>query len=145
MKNVSLVLIGAALCGGLLTGCTSVESTQKFNAIGLGTADEKAVCLAYVEIPGYYFFGLPIITGSAMGDGSMSVFMDNLKAEHAIHLLTSEAKRRGAARMVEVQIGRSEQTIGPFVTKSVMFASGVGVRTKAQAVKQAQTQFELEP
>ena len=144
MKKMSL-WIGAAFCGALLAGCTSVESTQKFNAIGLGTADEKAVCLAYVEIPGYYLFGLPIITGSAMGDGAMSVFMDNLQAEHAVHLLTTEAKRRGAARMVDVQVGLSERTICLFLTKSVMYASGVGVRTKAQAVKQAQTQFELEP
>ena len=62
MKKV-FVLCGA-LVAVLLSGCSTVESTQKFNALGLGTPNEKAVCQSYVQISGFFFFGLPIIVGS---------------------------------------------------------------------------------
>ena len=70
----------------VLSGCTSVESTQKFNGLGLGGKEEKAVCLTHVTMTGFYFFGLPIIVGSAAEDGKSAVFMDTLKAEHAVAL-----------------------------------------------------------
>ena len=72
MKKV-FVLCGV-LAVALLSGCSTVESTQKFNAMGLGTPNEKAVCHTYVEIPGLFFFGLPIIVGSPKGDNEWTMF-----------------------------------------------------------------------
>lgn len=147
MKRKTISLIGAAalVCGGLFSGCTSVSSTQKFNAIGMGTVNEKAVCLTHVEIPGYFFLGLPIFVGSAMGDGEMAIFMNTLTPENVVNLLTREAKKRGAARMIDVQVTTSEHSVFPFITKEVIQGSGIGVRTKAQAAKQAQIEYDLEP
>ena len=51
MKRTILAVCGAVLAGAMFCGCTTVESTQKFNALGLGTPNEKAVCQTFVEIP----------------------------------------------------------------------------------------------
>ena len=77
-----------------LTGCTTVESTQKFNAVQLGTQDEKHICQSYVQIPGYFFLGLPIIVGSAKGDGQTTMFRYNLTTENVMYLLTKEDARK---------------------------------------------------
>jgi hypothetical protein len=70
MKKLLLALIA----GTVLAGCTTVESTQRFNAMGLGTPNEKAVCQSFVEIPGVFFCGLPIFVGGNKGDGDWTVF-----------------------------------------------------------------------
>ena len=139
-KNIACAALAAL---AVLSGCTSVESTQKFNGLGLGSKEEKAVCLTHVTMTGYYLFGLPLITGSAAEDGKSAVFMDKLKAEHAVALLTREAKARGAARVSNVTVDYCDfPTLLPFVSKRIYQASGVGVRTKKEAVRYAQTEFE---
>ena len=126
MKKV--VLFAAAAVAAVITGCTTVESTQVFNRMGLGNPDEKAVCVTHVEMPGYYLFGLPIITGSPKGDGEWSMFRYNQTTANVIYLLTKEAKERKAARVINVQVTKSEVPVMiPFVSKHVIQASGVGV------------------
>ena len=104
MLKKMIVLLAAAV---LFTGCTTIESTQKFNAVNLGTADEKAVCQTLVEMDGYYFLGLPIIVGSAKGDGQFTFFRRNLTNENVIFLLTQTVKRHGANRMINVHVSTS--------------------------------------
>ena len=137
----------AAACGmaALFCGCTTVESTQVFNRMGLGTPNEKAVCQTYVEIPGYFLFGLPIITGSPAGDGEWSLFRYNLNTTNVIHLLTKEAKERRAARVVNVQVTTTETFILPFFSKRTIQASGTGVRSKDAAVDQARQEYDSQP
>ena len=138
------VVAGAAAV--LFSGCTTVESTQVFNRMGLGTPNEKAVCQTYVEIPGYFLFGLPIITGSPRGDGEWSMFRYNLTTKNVVHLLTKEAKERQAARVVNVQVSSYESfTIMPFLTKRSIQASGTGVRNRDAAIRQAAESFDNEP
>jgi len=147
MNKIALLLgAGVLAIGVALTGCTSVESTRKFNRMGLGTPDERAICQTYVEIPGYYLWGLPIVTGSPKGDGEWSLFRFNQTAENAVMLLTREAKMRGAARVVNVSIGTSESYILLWILhKKVLFASGTGVRTKGAAMEQAAKDFDSQP
>ena len=92
MKKTLLLLTVAAVTAAIFAGCTTVESTQKFNRVSLGSGNEKAVCQTFVEIPGYYFFGIPIVVGSIKGDGSWTMFRDNVTTENAIYLLTKEIK-----------------------------------------------------
>lgn len=127
MKKV--MLFAAAAIAAIITGCTTVDSTQVFNRMGLtANPNEKAVCVTHVEIPGYYFFGLPIITGSPKGDGEWSLFRYNLTATNAMYLLTKEVKERKAARVVNVQVNKTETvTWIPFIMKQTIQASGVGV------------------
>ena len=139
----SLLFAAAAL---LFAGCTTVESTQRFNALGLGTPQEKAVCFTTVQISGLYFFGLPIMTGGNKGDGDWSLFHWQLTTNNVVYLLTKEAKSKGAARVINVQVSRDSTALGlPFFFFNTIQASGTGVRTKSAAVNQAAQQYDREP
>ena len=132
-------------CAAAFTGCTTVESTQVFNRMGLGTPNEKAVCQTYVEIPGYFIFGLPIITGSPAGDGEWSLFRYNLNTTNAVYLLTKEAKARQAARVINVQVRTTETFIFFGLTKRTIQASGTGVRSRNSAINQAAMEHDRMP
>jgi len=143
MKKSLFAVAAAAL---LLTGCTSIESTQKFNALGLGTPNEKAVCQTLVQIPGYFFFGLPIFVGSNKGDNEWTMFEWSLTTENVVYLLTKEVKSKGAARVINVQITRTKNPLLlPFFSYETIQASGTGVRTKGAAIRQAVQQYEMQP
>lgn len=144
MKKMLLYSLAIATAA-VFTGCTTVESTQKFNRMGLGTPNEKAVCHTFVEIPGYYFFGLPIFVGSTRGDGTGTVFRNNLTAENAIYLLTKEAKMRKAARVVNVQVSSSESFIFFGICRRTIQASGTGVRTRGSALDNAAKEYDSQP
>ena len=126
----------------LFTGCTVIDSTQKFNAVNLGTSDEKAVCQTYVEIPGFFFLGLPIVVGSPKGDGQFSFFRFNLTNENVIYLLTRTVKSHGANRMINVHVSTTDQFLGfPFLSYRTIQGSATGLRGKSAAIKQVQQEF----
>ena len=135
----------AAITAAVFTGCTTVESTQKFNRMGLGTPNEKAVCQTFVEIPGYFFFGLPIVVGSTKGDGTWTMFRNNLTAENAVFLLTKEAKARRAARVVNVHVSGTDSFIFFGLSRRTIQASGTGVRTKGAALDNAAQEYDNQP
>ncbi|MBP5530568.1 MAG: hypothetical protein J6Y54_00875 [Lentisphaeria bacterium] len=141
------IVPGIALLLALAAGCSTVESTQKFNAMGLGTPNEKAVCHTYVEIPGIFFFGLPIIVGSPKGDNEWTVFQWTLNNENAVYMLTKEAKSKGAARVINVTVSRTHDSLSflPFLSYQTIQASGVGVRTKGAAIDRAAQQYDAAP
>ena len=144
MKKV--ILFAAAAIAAIITGCTTVDSTQVFNRMGLtANPSEKAVCVTHVEIPGYYFFGLPIFVGSTRGDGEGPVFRNNLTAENAIYLLTKEAKMRKAARVVNVQVHSTESFIFFGICRRTIQASGTGVRTRGSALDNAAREYDSQP
>ena len=144
MKKV-FVLCGV-LAVALLSGCSTVESTQKFNALGLGTPNEKAVCQTYVEIPGVFFFGLPIVVGSPKGDNEWTMFQWTLNSENAVYMLTKEAKSKGAARVINVNVSSTTDTVfPPFVSSRKFMASGTGVRSRSAAVNNAARQYDMAP
>lgn len=144
MKKV-IVLCGV-LALALLSGCSTVESTQKFNALGLGTPNEKAVCQTFVGIPGIFLFGLPIVVGSPKGDNEWTMFQWTLNNENAVYMLTKEAKTKGAARVINVTVSRTHDTLLlPFLSYQTIQASGVGVRTKGAAVDRAARQWDAAP
>ena len=134
-----LVLFAAVL---LFTGCTTIESTQKFNAVDLGSGEEKAICQTFVEIDGLYFCGLPLIVGSARGDGQCAFFRYNLTNENVIYLLTRTVKSHGANRMINVHVSTTEQSGGfPFLSFRTIQGSATGLRGKSAAIKQVNQEF----
>ena len=146
MKKMIVPCGALLLVLALLSGCSTVESTQKFNALGLGTPNEKAVCQTYVEIPGVFFFGLPIIVGSPKGDNEWTAFQFTLNNENAVYMLTKEAKSKGAARVINVTVSRTYDSLFlPFLTYQTMQASGVGVRTKGAALDRTARQWDAAP
>lgn len=141
----SFLLMLAALLAAVFTGCTTVESTQKFNRMGLGNPNEKAVCHTFVEIPGYYLFGLPIFVGSTKGDGTWTMFHNNLTAENAIYLLTKEAKARRAARVINVHVSATDSFVFFGLRRCSIQASGTGVRSRGAALDAAAQEFDRQP
>ncbi|MBR2373304.1 MAG: hypothetical protein IKA87_03640 [Lentisphaeria bacterium] len=141
-KNIFAI---AAAAGLLLAGCTSVESTQNFNGLACGTPNEKATCQILVQISGYYFLGLPMITGG-LGDNKFTFFTYTQTTDNAVWLLTKEAKSKGATRMINQNIMITESFVPfPFVSKRILNASATGVRSRSAAVRQATENYDREP
>lgn len=145
MMKKSVILTMAVLLAAVFAGCTTVESTQKFNRVGLGTPNEKAVCQSFVEIPGYYFFGLPIFVGSTRGDGTWTMFRNNLTTENAVYLLTKEIKSRRAARAVNVHVNTTDAFVFFGISRRTIQASGTGVRTRGSALDNAAQEYDSQP
>ncbi len=140
MKKILLAGAVAAIFG--MTGCTTVESTQKFNAVSLGDGTEKAVCQTYVKMSALYFCGLPIVSGSTRGDGCCTAFRYNLNNENIIYLLTKEAKSKGASRLINVSVSEdNDYSYLIFQVRSIQ-ASGTGVCSRDAAVRQAAKEFD---
>ena len=138
MFKKMLILFGAVL---LFSGCTTVESTQKFNAVDLGDGEDKAICQTFVEMDGVYFCGLPIITGSAKGDGQFAFFRFNLNNENIVYLLTRAVKNHGATRMTNVQVNSHTIPLFFLFTYRSMQGSATGLRGKSAALKQVRSEF----
>lgn len=143
MKKTILSLAAAA--GLFLAGCTSVESTQNFNGLACGTPTEKATCQILIQIPGFYFFGLPIVTGD-IADGKFTFFTYTQTTDNAVWMLTKEAKSKGATRLINQQIVVQETFVPfPFVSKKTMNISATGVRSRTAALRQARESYDREP
>ena len=142
MKKIILSLAAAAL---LLAGCTSVESTQNFNGLACGTPTEKATCQILIQIPGYYFFGLPIVTGD-LADGKFTFFTFTQTTDNAVWLLTKEAKSKGATRLINQNMVMIESFVPfPFVSKKILNVSATCVRSRSAAVRHARESYDREP
>ncbi len=125
----------------LFTGCTTIESTQKFNAVDLGSGEDKAVCQTFVEIDGLFFCGLPLIVGSARGDGQCALFRYNLTNENVVHLLTRAVKSHGATRMTNVQVNSNTIPIFLLFSYRSMQGSATGLRGKSAVMRQVKSEF----
>ena len=133
-----LVLFAAVL---LFTGCTTIESTQKFNAVDLGSGEEKAICQTFVEIDGLFFCGLPLIVGSARGDGQCAFFRYNLTNENIVYLLTRAVKSHGATRMTNVQVNSHTIPVFLLFSDRSMQGSATGLRGKSAVMRQVKSEF----
>ena len=138
-------LLSLAAAGLLLAGCTSVESTQNFNGLACGTPTEKATCQILIQIPGYYFLGLPLVTGD-LADGKFAFFTYTQTMDNAIWLLTKEAKSKGATRLINQNIVAFDSSVFfPFISKKTLNISATGVRSRSAAVRNARETYDREP
>ena len=138
MFKKMIVLFAAAL---LFTGCTTIESTQKFNAVDLGSGEDKAICQTFVEIDGIFFCGIPLIVGSARGDGQFTFFRPNLTNENVVYLLTRAVKSHGATRMTNVQVNSHTIPVFLLFTYRSMQGSATGLRGKSAVMRQVKSEF----
>ncbi len=129
-KMLTWFMVAGMVCVTFLSGCTTVESTQKFNAINVcNTASERAVCQSHVVMTGWYLFWcIPLFVGSAAGDGKCSMFQDTLTTENVMSLLTREVKSKGATRLLNVNVESSSSTFLLILSSCQIQASGTGVR-----------------
>ncbi len=101
-KSIVFAVAAAALC--FMTGCTTVETTKKFNSMGIG--DNRATPVAHVnaKIEGWYLFCIfPLLTGSVNDTGKCAGFTDTVTVENLVGLLTERARGKGGNRVLDLQ------------------------------------------
>ena len=98
-----------------------------------------------IQIPGFYFLGLPIVSGD-LADGKFTFFTYTQTTDNAVWMLTKEAKSKGATRLINQNILVTETYVPfPFVSKKIMNISATGVRSRSAAVRQARENYDREP
>lgn len=88
----------------ILTGCTSVKTTDKFNGMEL-TAVPKAKTVTHInaDIYGVYLFNfVPLFCGSSAASGKTSVFKDTVTLDNAMLHMTAAARNAGCNRVTDV-------------------------------------------
>ena len=107
-KIILLVLLTGILL--LLSACTSVEVGNKLNQQKITIGEETPIAHIYANCFGYYLFNcIPLVTGDTEDPNSFCMFEHTVKAENVVELLTKEAKKRGATRVIDIT-SQEEQT-----------------------------------
>ena len=104
MKKVLRYTVAAA-AGLLLSGCTFLEAAPKFNGLPVSeTAVNPPAVHLNVSMSGFYLFHcIPIATGSVGSVGKWAIFKDTVRVEHAVSVLTREARTQfGCTRVYDL-------------------------------------------
>lgn len=113
------------LCAVVLlatSGCTTLESTNKFNSMAIGDNGAKPVAHVYGRVSGWYLFGIfPLITGSVNDTGKCAVFTDTVTIENLVGLLTEKARGKGGNRVLDLQTQAGETS---FILLSYCYVEG---------------------
>lgn len=100
-KMIALAAVAAAAL--LFAGCTSIDSTDRFNSMPLDDAKYPPVAHVNVRMSGFYLFHcLPIVCGSAASSGKTAMFKDTVTLENAMRLMTKEARGMGGDRLHDI-------------------------------------------
>ncbi|QSH41452.1 hypothetical protein P0136_07975 [Lentisphaerota bacterium ZTH] len=102
MKKM-LSIVAFVVVTVVLTGCSSLETTEKFNSLGISTAKTKPVAHVNVDIWGVFLFNsIPIMSGSVNTAGKLSAFMDTVTLDNAMLMMTRRARGIGASKVLNV-------------------------------------------
>ncbi|MCP3967022.1 MAG: hypothetical protein GY750_13935 [Lentisphaerae bacterium] len=102
MKKM-LSLVAVAVAAVVLTGCSSLETTDHFNSLGVATSRTKPIAHINVNIWGVFLFNsIPIMSGSVNSAGKLSAFMDTATLDNAMLMMTRRARGIGASKVLDV-------------------------------------------
>ncbi|WP_176014153.1 hypothetical protein [Victivallis sp. Marseille-Q1083] len=102
IKRWTLPLLAAVSLLGIATGCSSVESASSFNALGVAATPTQAISHLNSTIYGYYFFGIPILTGSVGRSNSCAIFTDTVTLDKALLQMNKVARAQGASKVINL-------------------------------------------
>lgn len=103
MIKKMMLSLTALLFVAVLTGCTAIDTTSKFNTMPVNDTRYPAVAHVNVRITGFYLFHcLPIVCGSASGAGKIAMFKDTVTVDNAMMLMTENARGKGGTRIHDV-------------------------------------------
>lgn len=92
----------AAVC--LLSGCSSLETSDKFNSLGVAADRTEPIAHINSSIWGLYLFdSIPIICGSANSSGKSATFMDTVTLDNALLVATRRARGIGASKFIDIR------------------------------------------
>ncbi len=108
MKKMILVFSLAAAVV-LFAGCVSVQTVRNKDLNGQAlSAAGKPVAHVNVQNSGLYFLKWPIMAGSTDSVGSVSFFKDTVNPQSTVPVLTKEAKKLGATKVMNLTSQYSE-------------------------------------
>jgi hypothetical protein len=95
-----LVAIGAAF---VITGCSSLETTRKFNGLGVAPARTQPIAHINSDIWGCFLLNsIPIFCGSVNSAGKMAAFTDTATVDNAMLMATRRARGIGASKFIDI-------------------------------------------
>lgn len=130
MKNY-LLLAAAVIAAGVMTGCTSIQTAEKFNAMPIGDGAQKPIAHVSVKMSGCYLFGfIPLFCGSVASAGKTAMFSDTLKTDYGVLLLTRTCRAMGGTRMYDIYTTRHSVFLFPLLSIDTMNVSGTTTGVK---------------
>ncbi len=89
---------------GLFCGCSSIETSEKFNSLGVAAERTEPIAHINSSIWGLYLFDtIPIVCGSANSSGKSAAFMDTVALDNALMAATRRARGIGASKLIDIR------------------------------------------
>jgi hypothetical protein len=103
MKKRALFLFAAAVTATVLTGCTTVETTDSFNGLGVTTRRSQPVAHINARISGAFLFdAFPVFCGSVNNVDKVAAFVNTVSLNNAMGLVSRHARGLGATKLVDI-------------------------------------------
>jgi hypothetical protein len=132
MGKLLFMTAGLVAATVILSGCSHVQTTEKFNGLEL-TAVPKAKTVTHInsQMYGIYLFNcVPMFCGSSAGVGKTSVFKDTVSVDNTMMMMTTAARNAGCNRVTDVS-SRVDSNWIPFglvLWKREVQVSGNGIK-----------------
>ena len=103
MKYAQLAAILLTCSVIALSGCSSVQVGYRFNKMGVDTERTQGIAHLNSTIYGYYFFGLPVLTGSVARSNTTAYFTDTVTIDNCLLQMNRAARAMGANKVINIQ------------------------------------------
>lgn len=104
MKAGKISIILVVLMSFFICGCSTVSVSTSINKQQLTATEGTPIGNINVDIYGYYLFSVwPIFTGDPNNPNEWVWFEDTVTVDNAVKMLTTEAKKLGASKTVNLQ------------------------------------------
>lgn len=110
IKQKKLTFIALILgFAALLSSCSTIEKGKNLNGQSLENAPSQSIAHINADIFGYYLFNtIPLITGDPKDPFSTKIFVNTVKPETVVSMLTNESKKLGASKTTDIKIEMEE-------------------------------------
>ncbi len=109
-KQIKLIFIAMVLSSlTILSSCSTIERGKKLNGQSLEDAPSQSIAHVNADIFGYYLFNtVPLITGDPNNPFSTKIFVNTVKPETVVSMLTNESKKIGASKTTNIKVEMEE-------------------------------------
>ena len=104
MKKRAFILFAGVVMAMVITGCSSLETSQNFN--GLAVTDSKTTKpIAHINARVYGIFlfdAVPLFCGSVNSVNKSAAFIDTVNVNNTLGMVAREARGLGATKLINV-------------------------------------------
>ena len=101
-KIIGLIWL-PVICAVIFSGCSTIETTSRFNGRQLSASDSTPVAHVHADIWGIYIFNWPLITGSPNKIGDITFFKNTVTVNDVIAMVINESKELDATKIIDLQ------------------------------------------